>query len=66
MAEKLETEDEGPGSLYTGTDGEMLGERHPLYEAYLRRLIEEGDRAIERGDFVVAETREELRRLIRG
>jgi hypothetical protein len=52
--------------ILTGdADEEMHVEGHPLYEAYIRMLAEEGKRAIKRGDFVVAETREELRRILR-
>ena len=54
------------GSLDGDADGETLGEGHPLFKAYLLRLVEEGDHAIERSDFVVANTREELRRILRG
>ncbi|MBL6080818.1 hypothetical protein JMJ56_22645 [Belnapia sp. T18] len=65
MAEKPETEDERPEQQGRDADGEMLGVGHSLSEAYLRRLVEDGDRTIERSDFVVASTREEMRRILR-
>lgn len=66
MADKPETKNERLKHSDEDADGEMLDEGDPLYDAYLLRIAEEGLRAIERGDFVVANTREELHRILRG
>jgi hypothetical protein len=42
----------------------MSADERARLDAYLLWLVEEGDRATERGDFMVARTCEELRRIL--
>lgn len=65
MAETPETKVEGPNLCDEDPEAEMLGEGHSLHNAYLLRLAKEGFGVIKRGDFVVAHTREDLRRILR-
>jgi hypothetical protein len=64
MTERPETRDEAPEDPDEDAEGEMSADERACLDAYLLRLAEEGARDSERGDFVVARTREELRRIL--
>ncbi|WP_149536745.1 hypothetical protein [Siccirubricoccus phaeus] len=64
MTEGPDTQDEGPEDPDENAEDEMSADGRALLDAYLLRLAEEGARDIERGDFVVARTPEELRRIL--